>query len=374
MTMIDTHYFSNYVQRSLNQDTLEPPDPVKAKENYEPLVSIYEAHQRGGIAAAKISWETIKHLRPNLFHLEQLQLKLIHADELINLDPPIYISSYYPIYQNGFNLIAGPSGCGKSFIGQDVAGRVARLVPVVYIAGEGLHGFAARWEAWKAHNNCPTAQLYFYREALQVLNPSELQEFIELVKGHNPALVVIDTLARSAVGLEENSAKEMGQFIGACDLVRNALNTTILVIHHDGSNGKIRGSTALYAAADSVIAVKSEGGIISLYNDLKNGGKNKFAEPMPVRHLRLIPYPVRDLDGAVLIEAEQVIQGKEDKLSQGQQDILDFLKSFSEGQPAKVISEATGIESRTVYRYLTTLTDLDYIIHDEKTAKYKLRT
>src|SRR5439155_4810247 len=64
--------------------------------------------------------------------------------------------------------------------------------------------------------------------------------------------IVIDTLSRSMRGAEENSAKDMGVFVGNCERIAREFGCIVIVIHHAGKDAEkgARGSIALPAAAD----------------------------------------------------------------------------------------------------------------------------
>lgn len=70
-----------------------------------------------------------------------------------------------------------------------------------------------------------------------------------------PVLFIFDTLARCFVGGEENSAKDMGEFVAGFDWFKEQVpGATILVIHHTGKKDKKdpRGSSALLGAVDTM--------------------------------------------------------------------------------------------------------------------------
>lgn len=364
-------YLADYIRRALTSDKLEAPDQTKVAHDYESLVSLYEAHALGGVKAAWASWAVIQRLRPELTQYDPNRIpKLIHADRLKELSSPMYLLDYYAIYQFGFNVLVGASGCGKSFIALDIAGRISKERAVVYIAGEGLHGYAARWEAWKDFNK-GGGELYFYTDALQVMDNQQLSEFIGLISEHDPALVIIDTLARSAVGVEENSAKEMGGFVGACDALRGALHTSVLVVHHTGKSGDIRGSSALYGAADSVLSAKNVDGVVSLFNEPDSGGKNKHASAAATKYFKIVPHTVGDYAGAVLMETQYVMVGLDDALTANQQKIVDCIHDYGDGVDAQTIIETTGIKQPTVYRNLSTLVASGYLKYRD--SKYTIK-
>jgi hypothetical protein len=69
-------------------------------------------------------------------------------------------------------------------------------------------------------------------------------------------MIVVDTQARVTVGMEENSAKEMGVFVKAISRLKEATKACVMVVHHTGKEGgSARGSSALFGAMDSEITV-----------------------------------------------------------------------------------------------------------------------
>lgn len=356
---INRKYIAEYIRRATNESQLEPPDAARAGEHIETLKSLHDNHERGGPKAAKAGWNAIKRIMPEVATLENDENDLIHADDLGSISQPMYLITSYPIYKMGFNVLVGESGVGKSFIALDIAGRLATRAAVVYIAGEGLAGYAARWFAWKDyHHIVDETYLYFYKKALQVLKQPELETFIALISQHEPQLVIIDTLARSAVGVDENSNKEMGEFIAACDYIRNSLEAAVLVVHHTGKNGDIRGASALYGAADSVLFAKHDDGFIRIINENQRHGKNKYNEAYPDKTYAISSHNGEGPDGAVyegavlkeidLVSLDEMLG---DSLTKNQQSIYDYIKRFGEsGIDIKGIITGTEIAQATVYR------------------------
>jgi hypothetical protein len=74
-----------------------------------------------------------------------------------------------------------------------------------------------------------------------------------------PSLLVIDTLARSASGLDENSSQDMTKYIGIIDSLRERYGCAVIPIHHAGWNaGHERGSTVIGDAADWIMKVSRD--------------------------------------------------------------------------------------------------------------------
>ena len=99
---------------------------------------------------------------------------------------------------------------------------MAQVAPVVYVAAEGAAGYAGRKLAWCKHHGKGAGQLWFVGEAVNLLDPAEVLTFTAAIRPLAPALVIFDTLARCMIGGDENSARDMGLMVAACDDLRAA--------------------------------------------------------------------------------------------------------------------------------------------------------
>jgi hypothetical protein len=103
---------------------------------------------------------------------------------------------------------------------------------------------------------------FFLLEGVQVSNQEELEVLATQIHGAGatPKLIVLDTLARCFVGGEENSAKEMGEFVNGVGWLQRQTGATVIVLHHTGKQEKEieRGSTALRAGFDVMIHVSMD--------------------------------------------------------------------------------------------------------------------
>lgn len=296
---------------------------------------------------------------------------IIHASELRNL-PPIEWIVPGEIPARGITLLYGASGSGKSFLALDYALKVAQSKPVLYMAGEGEYGYRQRVAAWCQHHKQNEGRLHLCIGAVSLLETADLDAFLEIVKTIQPAVVVIDTMARSMVGADENSARDMGLFIRACENVKHTLGCAVLVIHHTGKAGvQERGSSALRGASDSIIRVSVEDDLISV-----ECSKTKDAQPFPTRYMRLLTVPVeienQVVESAVLIEAGKVIQTPDDPLSVNQEKVLRMIAQEAYGADRKTIAEVTLVPYPSLQAILTKLRGLGFIKQPAKNEPFEI--
>lgn len=198
---------------------------------------------------------------------------------LTNLKPVQYVVDGY-LETDAISMIFGPSGSGKSFIALAFACSVAsgtawfgmpvKQGPVFVIIGEGLNGYARRIAAWSKQYqvNLTEAPLYISRRAIQLSNQAaalELAAEIDQMSrdtGVQPALVIVDTVARNFGDGDENSTKDMSAFVANIDLyLKNRYKANIMLVHHTGHDGeRARGSSALKAALDQEFRVSGVSG------------------------------------------------------------------------------------------------------------------
>jgi RecA-family ATPase len=212
---------------------------------------------------------------------------LYDVNALMSLPPMEWlIEGIYPA--SALLCVYGAPGAGKSFLtldhalsiaaGLDWQGRPVQQGPVVYLAAEGLSGLPNRVRAWQlAH---PDADLTDFFIVPQTVNLRSYADKVERSREgtdvdmlHNtvdsldrpPVLIVVDTLARSLVGGDENSAQDMGWAIGACDNLRETYGCAVLVVHHSTKSGAgERGSGALRGACDTMAELTQDSGVVSL--------------------------------------------------------------------------------------------------------------
>ncbi|TFH43867.1 MAG: hypothetical protein E4H01_11535, partial [Lysobacterales bacterium] len=71
-------------------------------------------------------------------------------------------------------------------------------------------------------------------------------------------LIIVDTLARTFAGGNENSSEDMGAFIAIIDYLREKTDSAILAVHHSGKDTSrgTRGHSSLFGAVDAEFEVR----------------------------------------------------------------------------------------------------------------------
>jgi hypothetical protein len=166
--------------------------------------------------------------------------------------------------------LIGAPGSRKSFVALDMAGHIAagrewqgrkvRQASVVIIAAEGAGGMGDRVRAWELEHGQMPDCVHILPRPVQSADSGAWMTLVRACERLQPGLVIADTQARITVGLEENSATDMGIFINALSALRMATGACVMAVHHTGrSGGDARGSSALDGAQDTELKVVALG-------------------------------------------------------------------------------------------------------------------
>jgi RecA-family ATPase len=178
--------------------------------------------------------------------------------------------------RTGLVLVVGEPGSAKTFVACDIAmciasgkawaGKQVEAGEVIYITPEGVSGFRKRLVAYREYYRPPAAiPFYLITDAADLgHNPGDAGELTRRIAEQvdDVAVVIIDTLARSMAGADENSTGDMAVMVANCDSIAKHLRCVVVLVHHlgkDVSKGA-RGSSVLKAAADIEITVTGQEG------------------------------------------------------------------------------------------------------------------
>lgn len=163
----------------------------------------------------------------------------------------------------------GPPKSYKSFVMLDMAacvgagiewhGKKVEQSRVLYVVAEGVRGIKRRVRAWEALNKRTMVGVNFYERAVQLGDRKDVSTLIRTAKRGGYQFIILDTQARCTVGLEENSASEMGVVVAALDVLKEVTGACVALVHHSGaSGGRARGSTAILGALDAEFEVEAD--------------------------------------------------------------------------------------------------------------------
>lgn len=179
----------------------------------------------------------------------------------------LYVTRDFILTHNSFMAIDWMMclAAGKPWIGRPTA-----TSKVLYVLGEGKASLLKRIEAWKEHFK-PTVSEWTrlnenFRtsfEVPQLAMKSSVDNMLAQLRQEefSPTVIVIDTFARSFVGLDENSQKDTGLWVEQADRLRQ-LGYTVVFLHHTSKNTefglKYRGSTAIMGAMDTAMTMQRD--------------------------------------------------------------------------------------------------------------------
>lgn len=230
-----------------------------------------------------------------------LLAEMLPPAELAARRPPRYMIKGLLTYDAETWLIGGP-GSKKSFVALDMAAHVARGMPwqghrvnkgvALLIMGEGAGSVGKRIQAWeKEYGPMPADGIRILPRPVQAADMQAWAVLVQACTRLRAALdpdlgmfVIVDTQARSTVGIDENDAQGMGVYISALAALREATEGCVMSVHHTTKAGSsTRGSGAQDGAQTSRLLMKSEKGslISKLYSDKQKDLEE--AEPIELR-------------------------------------------------------------------------------------------
>lgn len=181
----------------------------------------------------------------------------------------------------GVGFLAGPSGSFKSFLALDwcltipqglpILGRRTHACGVVYVAAEAPNGVRKRVEAWRQTHAGGDLPFELIGQAPDLRSEKQMGDLAAelrvaademMARGHRLGLVVIDTLAASMPGGDENTGVDMSAVLSNAARLGDETGAFILIISHTGKDETrgLRGWSGQFAGADCVIMLTREEG------------------------------------------------------------------------------------------------------------------
>lgn len=238
---------------------------------------------------------------------------------------------------------------------------------VIYVAGEGAWGMPARvaaWEAWNAHQ--VGSGITWYPGPVNLFKKEQVELFARAIEPRQPNLIVFDTLAKCAVGADENQSKDMGIVHDWMGWLNRTFDCGSLVIHHNTKDGDgYRGSSALFDNVDWAVGVKRSGDEITVKCE-----KQKDAAPFD----DIVLQSVEMSDSLCLRGVAQGggATGREEALL----ELLcqrSAMEAVLQSELQKMAAEALDIPKRSFYRLANGLVERGWAknVGTEKQARLK---
>lgn len=308
------------------------------------------------------------------------RIRILDLDDIENLAPPSFLIEEV-LTESGLSMLWGRSGAMKSFVALDMAmcvatgsawhGKATRRGLVVYLAAEGSHGLGRRAIGWrKTRGKDLPAPLFKLIPHSVALTSDDLEAMVAaiLALGAKPALIIIDTLARTFGTGDENKQADMNAYVSAADKLREATDANVMIVHHSGvhEDRRERGSNVLRGAADTVIKVSRKDDKLDIINQGPEG-KQKDAEEFKTVKLRTakVAFTQGDEEQTTLIlnlreedtAAEPDGDTAEPKIGKNEQAILKALKAADQPLGLMRLEAMTRINKGSIVRSLAGLVE-----------------
>lgn len=191
---------------------------------------------------------------------------VIDADVFANgADPEWIVEDVLP--EGEMAMIYGESTAGKSFFIFDMVAAVALGIPwrgkevkqgrVVYIAAEGAQGFRKRLRAYMQQNTVSFEKNLAIIDTPPNFMKSDSTELAKnIIDAGKTSVIVIDTLAQTTPGADENSS-DMNKALAKCKALHKSTGALVILIHHAGKDAAkgARGWSGIKAAMDAEIEI-----------------------------------------------------------------------------------------------------------------------
>jgi RecA-family ATPase len=186
--------------------------------------------------------------------------------------------------------------------------------------------------------------------------------------GKPPALIIIDTLARTFGTGDENKQADMNAYVTAADRLREATGANVMIVHHSGvhEDKRERGSNVLRGAADTVIKVSRKDDNLDIINAGPEG-KQKDAEEFKTIKLRTakVAFEQGGQEQTTLIlnlreeddTAKADSQTAPQKMGKNEEAILKELKRASQPLGLMRLEAMTRINKGSLVRSLASLVE-----------------
>lgn len=283
---------------------------------------------------------------------------------------------------NSLVMLAGPPASFKSFLtidwvmcmatGRKWNDKVTVPQRVLYCLGEGKASLLKRMQAWMHYHQITREEKLRLAQNFRVTfdvpqlasETSVTNMLSELVaEGYEPEVIVIDTFARSFVGLDENSQRDTGLWVEQADRLRQK-GYTVIFLHHTAKNTefglKYRGSSAIMGAMDSAftLAKDFQNPSISVLTCVKQKDHDE-GDPLCFKRLVVCPDPATE-GSIVLVPTVKLderfteeFQAAEAERDFNMKNLMDDNSFESDRARAKELAARTGLSEAAAQKRIS---------------------
>lgn len=226
-----------------------------------------------------------------------------------------------------------PYSQGKSFVGLELAAAITQgrsfggyetsKGRVLYLIGESPYGMQERFHSLIDVGKIDDTMIYVSRLAPQLADLDVRKqldmELADWLGEDHLALVVVDTLAVHAIGIEENSSTHMGALMSYYRMLVARFSATVLFLHHAGKDALkgIRGSSAIPSNVSTIMFCEKVGEDITIECE-----KQRDAQDFTP-----IGFEMRPVNGSMVLDSVLAT----DNFNRIEQAILDAIVSSKDG-------------------------------------------
>ena len=275
------------------------------------------------------------------------------------------------IPNNGLIIMYGSPGTGKTFVILDICLHITNLKPwfgnkvlssgiIVYLIGEGIYGIKKRLSSWMKYHHTSDEKNDIYFVPINKYNIWEEHNVKRLIKtiklfikkcGKNVIMLVVDTLARAATGLDENSSRDMGKFLRNFEMIRDKFSCSILFIHHKGKDESrgMRGSSSLLGAADTCIDLSKNDQKLMISIDKQKDGENRVFQAKLCKFEDSLVVSKADMDNTVRVDKINTVKEKEPEKWSKEDDKI-ILQQIYLGNSLMEITDLLGKTDKNILK------------------------
>lgn len=304
-------------------------------------------------------------------------LRRTQIDEMC--DPQWQIDRVVP--KGAVSMLYGPSGKGKSFWALDWALCVAterkwhkhatQPGDVVYVAGEGRHGYKVRIEAWERRHRLRAERFVLWDEPVRLWQrqggmTESAQRFVDHINGAGlyPALVVFDTLGTCLGGADENDNGQMNELCDSVEELIRPWDAAALLAHHTGKGDKAipRGAQALQDRVAMHAALTGDGQTWGMLTCTKQKDTERFE---PIRRVLHTVTLGRDRSSLTFADDHQTGLRDKERRRVTREQLRQLMADSPISMSPKLVAAALGIKPRTAHPKLARAVEDGWAVQPE---------